>query len=58
MALIYDDCGYLIPEFLLTFRCANCDQLFREDASEWGSLCQDCGEAEDEQERLKQTWAS
>lgn len=44
MAIILDDCGYAIPEFMNTTRCANCSRVFREDESEWASLCQECGE--------------
>lgn len=51
MAMVYDDCGYLRTELLTQFRCANCGAIVREDESEWASLCQDCGEAEDEEER-------
>jgi Zn finger protein HypA/HybF involved in hydrogenase expression len=54
MAIIFDECGYAIPEFMVTTRCAKCDRLFREDESEWGSLCQDCGEQEDEEDRVPQ----
>lgn len=48
--MIYDDCGYLRTELLNTMRCAACNGLFREDESDWASLCQGCGEAEEEEE--------
>lgn len=36
--------AYPFDGFKVTTRCANCDRPFREDESEWMSLCQDCGE--------------
>lgn len=50
MAMVYDDCGFLVPELLITIRCAQCDVLFREDESEWMSLCQQCGEIDESED--------
>lgn len=47
MAMIYDDCDMLVTELLVTTQCANCHRTFREDESEWMSLCQECGEIDD-----------
>lgn len=51
MAIILDECGYPKTEFLIRFYCASCGDLVREDESDWASLCQSCGEAEDEEDR-------
>ena len=50
MAIILDECGYPKTEFLTRTYCTGCGDLFREDESDWASLCQSCGEAEDDQE--------
>jgi hypothetical protein len=51
MAIILDECGEIRTEFLNHTNCATCGAGFREDESDWASLCQDCGEREDEEER-------
>lgn len=47
MVMIYDECGLLVTELLVTSQCVNCHATFREDESEWMSLCQQCGELDE-----------
>ena len=55
MAIILDEFGEPNPFFLNYYDCAHCGKHVREDESEWLSLCQDCGDLDDEkyQEQLK-----
>lgn len=39
------------PEYMMTFHCVDCGTKFREDESDWLSLCQECGEVEEDSER-------
>jgi len=51
MAIILDEFGEPNPFFLNYYDCAQCGKPEREDESEWFSLCQDCGELDDEKYR-------
>lgn len=48
MAIILDEFGEPNTIFLNHYDCAHCGKPVREDESEWFSLCQDCGELDDE----------
>jgi predicted nucleic acid-binding Zn-ribbon protein len=54
MAIIYDRFGDVDERFLLVVPCDRCGEIFREDESDYFSLCFDCGEQEDAEEERRQ----